>query len=80
MQQGGPIVYAYAVADGYIWANYFLGDVADAIWWAHCICACGCRSLLLGPLMFWEGLCKTVYVAMRFSMCIGSLRNERKYD
>ena len=25
MQQGGPIVYAYAAADSYIWADCFFG-------------------------------------------------------
>ena len=25
MQQGGPIVYAYAAANGYVWANCFFG-------------------------------------------------------
>ena len=43
MQHGGPIVYAYAAADGYIWADYFSGDVTDAIGWAHYISACGCQ-------------------------------------
>ena len=38
------IQYAYAAADGYIWANYFLGENADAIGWAHCIRACGSRN------------------------------------
>ena len=30
MQQGEPIIYAYAAADGYVWANCFFGK--------HCRC------------------------------------------
>ena len=25
MQQDGPIIYVYAAADGYVWADYFFG-------------------------------------------------------
>ena len=31
MQHDEPIVYAYVAADGYIWADNFLGDVTNAI-------------------------------------------------
>ena len=44
MQQGGPIIYVLymqlpmAISGPII----FPGDIADAIGWAHHICACGC--------------------------------------
>ena len=56
MQKGGPITNAYAAANGYVWADYFSGDIADVIWWAHRICTCGCRWLRLGRFLFWEVL------------------------
>ena len=43
MQHGGPIVYAYAAANGYVWTDYFSEDVTNAIGWAHHISTCGCR-------------------------------------